>query len=110
MAQSVMHISRTMYVGSAHSVSAVDMRILAFVLYQTCRCERSPYDLRVCGVQPHSQPLLELLQLPDEALQAVRFAAATGALTTQRGGAIDAQPELKEIEQLVAKTYPHDAT
>ena len=57
----------------------------------------------VCGVQPHEQPLLELLECPEEALEAVRFAAATGALTTQRGGAIAAQPSLVEIEQLVAE-------
>lgn len=75
---------------------------------QTVQC--SPGDFRVCcDVQPHDKPLLELLECPKEALQAVRFAAATGALTTQRGGAIDAQPSLKEIEDLVAKTHASSA-
>lgn len=59
----------------------------------------------ICGVQPHEKPLLELLECPEEALEAVRFAAATGALTTQRGGAIDAQPTLQEIENLVAQAH-----
>ena len=57
----------------------------------------------ITGVQPHEQPLLELLECPEETLEAVRFAAATGALTTQRGGAIAAQPSLAEIEKLVAE-------
>jgi hypothetical protein len=40
---------------------------------------------------------------PAKLQAAVAFAAATGALTCARPGAIGSQPELEEVERLVAK-------
>jgi fructokinase len=45
--------------------------------------------------------MLELLTTPKNTNDAVKFAAACGALTTLKPGAIAAQPTLEEVEKLV---------
>jgi sugar/nucleoside kinase (ribokinase family) len=52
-------------------------------------------------LQTADKPLLEQIKSADELKQAVRFAAACGALTTLDAGAIRSQPSLKEIEDMV---------
>lgn len=48
--------------------------------------------------------MLKLLTTPKFTNEAVRFAAACGALTTLSPGAIAAQPLLEDIESLVAES------
>lgn len=51
----------------------------------------------------NSESLQELLQTPEVVKAAVAFAAATGALTTLKPGAIAAQPKLADIEELASE-------
>lgn len=52
-------------------------------------------------MQVDGNPIQESLFDVEETTQAVNFAAACGALTTLAGGAIAAQPKLREVQQLV---------
>lgn len=54
-------------------------------------------------MQRSNKTLGELLASPKEVRRAVEFAAACGAATTLKKGAIAAQPTLKQVEQLVSQ-------